>query len=114
MDGVRSVPPSGRDRAAIRAGGLRRLRRAPARAAVERRVGAAAAARNPDTRCWRRAGEWVTNEKRLLERAGLRGVDELVGLLGSAESGELVTVVERAESLLAECVRAASEKHGAE
>ncbi|MFF4654076.1 nucleotidyltransferase domain-containing protein [Streptomyces sp. NPDC001381] len=59
-------------------------------------------------------GEWVTNEKRLLERAGLRGVDELVGLLGSAESGELVNVVERAESLFAECVRAASEKHGVE
>lgn len=26
-------------------------------------------------------GEWVTNEKRLLERAGLRGVDEILGTL---------------------------------
>ncbi|MBC2905816.1 nucleotidyltransferase domain-containing protein [Streptomyces cupreus] len=27
-------------------------------------------------------GEWVTNEKRLLERAGLRGVDDVIGALG--------------------------------
>ncbi|WP_031487863.1 nucleotidyltransferase domain-containing protein [Streptomyces bicolor] len=27
-------------------------------------------------------GEWVTNEKRLLERAGLRGVDGVIGSLG--------------------------------
>ncbi|MGV9453362.1 nucleotidyltransferase domain-containing protein [Streptomyces sp. NPDC003635] len=33
-------------------------------------------------------GEWVTNEKRLLERAGLRGVDEIVGALG-VELGSL-------------------------
>ncbi len=26
-------------------------------------------------------GEWVTNEKRLPERAGLRGVDEILGAL---------------------------------
>ncbi|WP_406489302.1 nucleotidyltransferase domain-containing protein [Streptomyces phaeochromogenes] len=31
-------------------------------------------------------GEWVTNEKRLLERAGLRGVDDIIGSL-STESG---------------------------
>ncbi|MGA6223679.1 nucleotidyltransferase domain-containing protein [Streptomyces umbrinus] len=31
-------------------------------------------------------GEWVTNEKRLLERAGLRGVDDILGSL-STESG---------------------------
>ncbi|MFC4499157.1 MULTISPECIES: nucleotidyltransferase domain-containing protein [Streptomyces] len=54
-------------------------------------------------------GEWVTNEKRLLERAGLRGVDELVARLGSADSGRLVTVLEDAESLFAECVAAALE-----
>ncbi len=54
-------------------------------------------------------GEWVTNEKRLLERAGLRGVDELVRLLGNAEGGALVSVLERASDLLEECVRAALE-----
>ncbi|MER5432799.1 nucleotidyltransferase domain-containing protein [Streptomyces sp. NPDC002588] len=66
-------------------------------------------------------GEWVTNEKRLLEKAGLRGVDELVSLLGSAGSASasasasesasdgLVTVLERAERLFGERVRAAAE-----
>ncbi|WP_328870604.1 nucleotidyltransferase domain-containing protein [Streptomyces sp. NBC_00287] len=28
-------------------------------------------------------GEWVTNEKRLLERAGLRGVDDVIGVLAA-------------------------------
>lgn len=28
-------------------------------------------------------GEWVTNEKRLLDRAGLRGVDDVIGALGA-------------------------------
>ncbi|MET9835132.1 nucleotidyltransferase domain-containing protein [Streptomyces sp. NPDC006385] len=38
-------------------------------------------------------GEWVTNEKRLLERAGLRGVDGVVGSLGARpdQLGEAVT-----------------------
>ncbi|MFJ8105237.1 nucleotidyltransferase domain-containing protein [Streptomyces sp. NPDC096132] len=53
-------------------------------------------------------GEWVTNEKRLLERAGLRSVDELVSLLGNAESGEVVTALEQAEVLFEESVREAS------
>ncbi|MER6674362.1 nucleotidyltransferase domain-containing protein [Streptomyces sp. NPDC000983] len=35
-------------------------------------------------------GEWVTNEKRLLERAGLRGVDDIIGSLGEG-SPELLT-----------------------
>ncbi|WP_133910195.1 nucleotidyltransferase family protein [Streptomyces sp. NBC_00582] len=52
-------------------------------------------------------GEWVTNEKRLLERAGLRQADQLLRLLGTAESDALVSVVERASDLFEECVRAA-------
>ncbi|WP_217544362.1 nucleotidyltransferase domain-containing protein [Streptomyces sp. GbtcB6] len=43
-------------------------------------------------------GEWVTNEKRLLERAGLRGVDDILGGL-RAESGELVGAIAGAELL---------------
>ncbi|MFJ8488303.1 hypothetical protein ACIRBZ_07925 [Streptomyces sp. NPDC094038] len=43
-------------------------------------------------------GEWVTNEKRLLERAGLRGVDDILGGL-RAESGELVQAAAAAELL---------------
>ncbi|MFI9805325.1 nucleotidyltransferase family protein [Streptomyces sp. NPDC052301] len=44
-------------------------------------------------------GEWVTNEKRLLERAGLRGVDAIVGAL-RAEPRVLVRAVTEAEGLL--------------
>lgn len=40
-------------------------------------------------------GEWVTNEKRLLERAGLRDVDELIKGL-RADSPALVDVIEQA------------------
>ncbi|MEU1176082.1 nucleotidyltransferase domain-containing protein [Streptomyces sp. NPDC005820] len=54
-------------------------------------------------------GEWVTNEKRLRERAGLRGVDALVRLLGNAEDDALPNVLERASDLFAECFRAARE-----
>ncbi|MER6269886.1 nucleotidyltransferase domain-containing protein [Streptomyces sp900105755] len=43
-------------------------------------------------------GEWVTNEKRLLERAGLREVDDILGGL-RAESGELFRAVAEAELL---------------
>lgn len=34
-------------------------------------------------------GEWVTNEKRLLERAGLRGVDDIIGSLSTESGAEL-------------------------
>ncbi|CAM5696491.1 Nucleotidyltransferase domain-containing protein OS=Streptomyces alboniger OX=132473 GN=CP975_08500 PE=4 SV=1 [Streptomyces alboniger] len=34
-------------------------------------------------------GEWVTNEKRLLERAGLRDIDGVISELDSADPGEL-------------------------
>ncbi|WP_285513238.1 nucleotidyltransferase domain-containing protein [Streptomyces sp. NBRC 14336] len=51
-------------------------------------------------------GEWVTNEKRLLERAGLRGTDDIVGAMGATS---LETVVEDArrlfESVLATALR---------
>ncbi|MGW0839971.1 nucleotidyltransferase domain-containing protein [Streptomyces sp. NPDC002787] len=43
-------------------------------------------------------GEWVTNEKRLLERAGLRAVDGIVGGL-RAEPAALVRAVSEAEIL---------------
>lgn len=39
-------------------------------------------------------GEWVTNEKRLLDRAGLRGVDDLVLGLGPDPADLLRAVVE--------------------
>ncbi|WP_245239564.1 nucleotidyltransferase domain-containing protein, partial [Streptomyces sp. MZ04] len=47
-------------------------------------------------------GEWVTNEKRLLERAGLRGVDGLLDGMGRSP-GELAAVVSAVREL---CVRA--------
>ena len=43
-------------------------------------------------------GEWVTNEKRLLERAGLRGIDGVLGGLG-AEPEALARAVAGAEAL---------------
>ncbi|MGM9382954.1 nucleotidyltransferase domain-containing protein [Streptomyces antibioticus] len=52
-------------------------------------------------------GEWVTNEKRLLERAGLRAVDDLVARLGSGGPDTLDTVLGQAETLFAHTVRAA-------
>jgi predicted nucleotidyltransferase len=50
-------------------------------------------------------GEWVTNEKRLLERAGLRGVDELVAEVGG---GGVPEALERARLLFEERVEAAT------
>ncbi|WAP59674.1 nucleotidyltransferase domain-containing protein [Streptomyces sp. S465] len=44
-------------------------------------------------------GEWVTNEKRLLERAGLRGIDALVGGL-RPEPAVLAEAIADAEALL--------------
>ena len=50
-------------------------------------------------------GEWVTNEKHLIERAGLREVDVLVGgLVPLPES--LVRAVAEAETLLGQAVKA--------
>ncbi len=45
-------------------------------------------------------GEWVTNEKTLIDRAGLRGVDRvLTGL--TASPAALRSAVDQAEALLA-------------
>jgi hypothetical protein len=44
-------------------------------------------------------GEWVTNEKALIDRAGLRGVDDILTGL-TAEPGQLLKAVERAATLL--------------
>ncbi|MEU0411665.1 nucleotidyltransferase domain-containing protein [Streptomyces griseorubiginosus] len=43
-------------------------------------------------------GEWVTNEKRLLERAGLREADRIIGAL-SASPGSAVRAVKEAREL---------------
>jgi hypothetical protein len=45
------------------------------------------------------AGHWVTNEKTLLDRAGLRGIDGILAGL-SADPGQLITAVDRATALL--------------
>ncbi|WP_370530511.1 hypothetical protein [Streptomyces sp. WP-1] len=45
-------------------------------------------------------GEWITNEKRLLERAGLREFDEVAGRL-RATPDALVAAVARAEEIVA-------------
>ncbi|MEW2286487.1 nucleotidyltransferase domain-containing protein [Streptomyces sp. NPDC047841] len=49
-------------------------------------------------------GEWATNEKRLLERAGLREVDAVVAAL-RAEPGALVDAVAAAEDIIAGTLR---------
>ena len=51
-------------------------------------------------------GEWVTNEKRLLERAGLRGVDGIIGALGTRRE-EMNQVVTEAEELFARAMESA-------
>ena len=50
-------------------------------------------------------GEWVTNEKHLIERAGLREVDALVGSL-TPDPETLVRAVAEAESLLKQAMKA--------
>ncbi|WP_432025671.1 nucleotidyltransferase domain-containing protein [Streptomyces sp. 1222.5] len=49
-------------------------------------------------------GEWVTNEKRLLERAGLRAVDAVLGAL-RPDPGILVPAVTDAEAIIAGALR---------
>ena len=44
-------------------------------------------------------GEWVTNEKTLIDRAGLRGIDDILTGL-SAEPAGLLDAVDRAAALL--------------
>jgi predicted nucleotidyltransferase len=50
-------------------------------------------------------GEWVTNEKRLLERAGLRSIDGVIGSLG-ARREELSPAVVEAEELFERVIEA--------
>ncbi|MCZ2525782.1 nucleotidyltransferase domain-containing protein [Streptomyces sp. HB2AG] len=52
-------------------------------------------------------GEWVTNEKRLLERAGLRETDRILAGL-TAEPGVLTTALDRAAELFEAAVEAAA------
>ena len=42
---------------------------------------------------WAGRGEWVTNEKRLLDRAGLRGVDDVVTRTTSTDPDTLRTAL---------------------
>lgn len=44
-------------------------------------------------------GEWVTNEKRLLEQAGLRGVDDIIASLGDPSEPAGARAVDDAEML---------------
>jgi hypothetical protein len=44
-------------------------------------------------------GEWITNEKALIDRAGLRGIDDIIAGL-STEPGHLWNAVEQAAALL--------------
>lgn len=53
-------------------------------------------------------GTWVTNEKRLLELAGLRGVDEVLAELGVGPDG-LVAAVDRVRERCAAAVRDAGD-----
>jgi hypothetical protein len=50
-------------------------------------------------------GEWVTNEKRLLRRAGLRGLDEVLSVL-TPDPQVLAAAVDAAERLFQEAVSA--------
>jgi hypothetical protein len=49
------------------------------------------------------AGQWVTNEKTLLDRAGLRGVDEILAGL-TPDAGTLTRAIDRALELLENAV----------
>jgi predicted nucleotidyltransferase len=51
-------------------------------------------------------GEWVTNEKHLIERAGLREVDRLLGTL-TPDPATLARTITKTEALLAQAVEAA-------
>jgi len=49
-------------------------------------------------------GEWITNEKQLLTRAGLRGVDTVLAHMG-VDPADLLRGVDTVEDLLADAVR---------
>ena len=46
-------------------------------------------------------GEWITNEKALLDRAGFRRADEVLGAL-TADAGSLVAAIDAASDLIGE------------
>ena len=50
-------------------------------------------------------GEWITNDKRLLTRAGLRGVDDLVAAAGP-DPAVLRDLVDGARSLCSDALQA--------
>lgn len=52
-------------------------------------------------------GQWVTNEKRLLTRAGLRQVDAFIAMADPGP-GVMREVVERSRALCSDAVREAS------
>ncbi len=56
-------------------------------------------------RCWPRA-QWVTNEKTLLTRAGLRQIDEFIAD-ARPDRGTMGDVVNRSQALCSETVREA-------
>ncbi len=92
-----AAPRFWRDRANLT---LRYARGAyPARGAVTEVAGALATAATQTAHAVLAArGEWVTNEKRLLERAELRGVDAIIAGL-SAEPAALTAALDRAREL---------------
>ena len=44
-------------------------------------------------------GQWITNEKTLIDRAGLRSIDQILAGL-SAEPGELLSAIDQAAAVL--------------
>ncbi|MCO5997221.1 nucleotidyltransferase family protein [Actinoallomurus rhizosphaericola] len=92
-----AAPPVWRGRAAVT---LRYAEDAYARRgqATEVAGALATAAMNTAHAVLAARGEWVTNEKRLLERAGLRGIDTITTGL-RPEPGALVAAIRQAEGL---------------
>ncbi|MFJ6543815.1 nucleotidyltransferase family protein [Streptomyces sp. NPDC091385] len=94
----RSAPPrwSGAARATL---GYARAHHAPHGRLTEVAGALAVAAAQSAHAVLAARGAWVTNEKRLLERAGLRAMDTITGAL-RPEPRSLVDAVEQAEELL--------------
>jgi hypothetical protein len=44
-------------------------------------------------------GQWITNEKTLIDRAGLRSIDQILAGL-RAESGDLLSAIDQAAAVL--------------
>jgi predicted nucleotidyltransferase len=95
----RAAPPIWRDRATMT---LHYARNAYVRRGQATEVAGALATAAAETAhaVLAARGEWVTNEKRLLERAGLRSVDEIVGGLAT-DPAVLARAVDAARELFA-------------